>query len=122
MILLTLSVITYHSSCVSSFCSVSHVLIVPPCFSLRLHVYLTELLSIVNTVSPLYVAMSCVRESGDLRILFHDSVAAARNLSLRYISNLRHSVHVLNYYDGFRSPVLGVWDLSLSLLAAQCVP
>ena len=72
--------------------------------------------------AAIYVAMSRVKESGDLRILFHDSDAAARNLSLRYISNLKHSIHVLNYYAGFRAPGLGVWDPSLSLVAsAECL-
>ena len=69
--------------------------------------------------AAIYVALSRVKHSSDLRILFHDSDKDARDLSLNYITNLKHSVHVLNYYAGFRPPGLGVWDPSLSLVAAS---
>ena len=53
MILLTLPVITYHSWCVSSFHAVSHVLVVPPSFSLLSHGYFAKLLSILSPHSSL---------------------------------------------------------------------
>ncbi len=68
--------------------------------------------------AAIYVALSRVKQSGDLRILFHDTDNDARDHSLKYITNLKHSVHVLNYYAGFRPPGLGIWDPSRSLIAA----
>ena len=61
--------------------------------------------------ASIYVAMSRVRHSDDLRILQHHTGKNPGDLGLRYIQNLSHNIDILDYYKGFEEPVNGqIWN------------
>jgi hypothetical protein len=66
----------------------------------------------------IYVAMSRVRKSDDLRFLSHLSGARPGDLGFKYVSTLAHCIFILDYYKGFHGDPLGqAWDSSKSLTA-----
>ena len=68
------------------------------------------------TYASIYVALSRVKLTSDLRILYHSCGPRPGILGLQYITHLRHCIHVLDYYTGFESSHHGgIWNPSKSL-------
>ena len=70
--------------------------------------------------ASIYVALSRVKLASDLRILTHDSGPRPGDLGLKYITHLKHCVHVLDYYAGFDKQTQGgIWNPQASLAAKR---
>ena len=68
------------------------------------------------TYASIYVALSRVKLSDDIRILYHNSGPRPGVLGLQYNTQFKHCVHVLDYYSGFpKTDQGGIWNPALSL-------
>jgi Viral (Superfamily 1) RNA helicase len=68
--------------------------------------------------ASIYVALSRVKLTSDLRIMYHDTGPRPGLLGLQYITHLKHCVHVLDYYNDFpRDTNGGLWNPRSSLAA-----
>ena len=70
--------------------------------------------------ASIYVALSRVKHRDNLRILMHNSGPRPGILALKYITHLKHCIHVLDYYSGFPEKTQsGKWNSAKSLRAKQ---
>ena len=70
--------------------------------------------------ASIYVALSRVKLAKHLRILSHNSGPRPGGLGLKYVTHLKHCVHVLDYYAGFdKQSQGGIWDPQASLRAKR---
>ena len=69
------------------------------------------------TYASIYVAMSRVKLSADMRIIYHDRGPRPGILGLKYVTNLRHCAHVMDYYAGFMATAPAIWDSTRSAAA-----
>ena len=68
--------------------------------------------------ASIFVAMTRVRHSDHLRLLYHNNGSNTGDVGVEYITTLRPDPHVLDYYAGFVNSS-GYWQPALSLLSQR---
>ena len=67
--------------------------------------------------AQIYVALSRVKHSNDIRMLYNNTGSRTGLHGIQYITHLKHDIHVLDYYAGFVDPTRGeLWDPQHSLI------
>ena len=71
------------------------------------------------THASIYVALSRVEHSTDLKVLYHGTGTHPGRMGLDCVTDLNHCVHVLDYYEGFDQNGNGLWNAQNAITAKK---